>query len=222
MIFQALNLPGPPPASQNWHLWAHVTTKGATGILATGKVLPTDYQVVGLDANEDTFSFYGLSMNNPEWTQGVVRLACKCFHSTKNCSALCLLDSCPATMSKARAPAHRMRITLRGSTLSCVAAPMIAGGLSVLLLLVSTLFLFCLIGPKQIFPADPQRQRVKQQKALAAGQSMLALTDQDEGWGKWKPSDSRSSKDVVISNPVTVKQEETEPSKASSAGASPS
>ena len=85
MKFQAVNFSGPPPASQNWHLWAHATTReGATGILATGKVLPTDFQVAGLDASEDRFSFYGRSMN-PEWDQGVVQLACKCYHSTKNC-----------------------------------------------------------------------------------------------------------------------------------------
>ena len=52
------------------------------------------------------------------------------------------------------------------------------------------------------------------QKALTGGPSLLALTDQDEAWSKWKPSDSRSRKDAVVSNPVTVKQEETEPSKA--------
>ena len=75
---------------------------------------------------------------------------------------------------------------------------------------------------KANFPADPQSKRAQQQKALTGGQSLLALTDQDEAWGKWKPSDSRSSKDAIISNPVTVKQEKTEPSKASPARASPS
>ena len=79
MKFQAVNFPDPPPASQNWHLWAHATREGATGIMATGKVLPTDYQVAVLDANEDTFPFSGCSMNNPEWTPGIVQLACKCF-----------------------------------------------------------------------------------------------------------------------------------------------
>ena len=49
---------------------------------------------------------------------------------------------------------------------------------------------------KANFPADPQSKRAKQQKALTGGQSLLALTDQDEAWGKWKPSDSRSSKDL--------------------------
>ena len=44
--FQAVNFPGRPPASQNWNLWAHATTReGATGILARGKA---DYQVAGL------------------------------------------------------------------------------------------------------------------------------------------------------------------------------
>ena len=87
----------------------------------------------------------------------------------------------------------------------------------VLLLLALILFLCCLS-----FPADPQSKRDQLQKALTGGPPLLALTDQDEAWGKWKPSDSRSSKDAVIFNPVTVKQEETEPSKASSARASPS
>ena len=69
---------------------------------------------------------------------------------------------------------------------------------------------------KAKFPADPQSKRAQQQKALTGGPSLLALTDQDESWGKWKPSDSRSSKDAIISNPATVKHEEAEPSKASS------
>ena len=144
MKFQAVNFPAPvlPLRTGAFHATAR---EGATGILATGKVLPTGYQVAGLDANEDTFSFYGRSMNNPEWTPGIALLACKCFHSTKNCSGI-----------------------------------------------------------------------------VFAGLTLLALTDQDEAWGKWKPSDSRCSKDAVISDPVTIKQEETEPSKASSVRASPS
>ena len=75
---------------------------------------------------------------------------------------------------------------------------------------------------KANLPADPQSKRAQQQNALTGGQSLLALTDQVEAWGKWKPPDSRSSKDAVISDPVTIKQEETELSKASSARASPS
>ena len=58
---------------------------------------------------------------------------------------------------------------------------------------------------------------MQKQKALAAPPSMLALTDQDEAWGKWRPSDSRSSKDAV---PSTFVKEETEPHKAGSAGVS--
>ena len=76
--------------------------------------------------------------------------------------------------------------------------------------------------PKANFPADPQTKRAQQQKALNGGQSLLALIDQGEAWGKWKPSDRRSSKDAIMSDPVAAKQEETEPRKASSARASPS
>ena len=223
MKFQAVNFPGPPPASQNWHLWAHATTReGATGILATGKVLPTDYQVADLDATEDTFSFYGRSMNNPEWTPGVVQLACKCFHSTKNCSGIVFAGLKPSNHIKGKSASTSCENNLtrfyplvhscsndRRWAIRSVAP--------------CSDFIFVLSDrSKANFPADPQNNKTQQQKALTGGQSLLALTDQDEAWGNWKPSDSRSNKDAVISDPVTIKQEETEPSRASSARASPS
>ena len=87
--FNCVGFPGPPKASQTWHLRAHATTReGACGILAVGKVLTTDHGVAGLDPSEDSFSFCGRSMNAPQWNEGVVQLACKCFHSTKNCSGI--------------------------------------------------------------------------------------------------------------------------------------
>ena len=65
--FNCVGFPGPPKASQNWHLWAHATTReGACGILAVGKVLPADHGVAGLDPTKDSFSFYGRSMNAPQ------------------------------------------------------------------------------------------------------------------------------------------------------------
>ena len=97
---------------------------------------------------------------------------------------------------------------------------MIDGGPFVLVLLVLISFLCCLIGLKPPIFLLTLKTRAQQQKALTGGQSLLALTDQDEAWGTLKPSDNRSSKDAIISDPVTVKQEETEPSKASSARAS--
>ena len=79
---------------------------------------------------------------------------------------------------------------------------MIEGGPFVLLLLVLIFFVLS-NRSKANFPADPQSKRAQQQKALTGGQSLLALADQDEAWGKWKPSGSRSSKDAIISDPVT-------------------
>ena len=64
--------------------------------LATGKILPTDHQVADLEAHEDTFSFFGRSMSNPDWNTGVVQLACKCFHSTKNCSGVVFAGLLPS------------------------------------------------------------------------------------------------------------------------------
>ena len=57
--FRCEGFPGPPLGAQNWHLWAHATTReGATGILATGKVLPTDHAVACLAPEEDFFLFW--------------------------------------------------------------------------------------------------------------------------------------------------------------------
>ena len=84
--FKCVGFPGPPVAAQNWHLWTHATTReGATGILATGKILPTDHEVADLDSHEDTFSFYGRSMSNPDWNTGVVQLACKWPFALRTC-----------------------------------------------------------------------------------------------------------------------------------------
>ena len=100
-------------------------------------------QDAGLDANEDTFSFYGRSMNSPEWTQGVVQLACKCFHSTKNCSGIVFTRLMPSNHVKGKSASTSYENNLtRFYPLahSCSNDSMIAGGLSVLLLLVLTLF----------------------------------------------------------------------------------
>ena len=91
-------------------------------------------------------------MINPEWTPGVVQLACiSAAILPRTVQALYLRDSCKAIKSKARALAHDTRITSRGCSLLYIVAPMIAGGLSVLLLLVLISSLSCRIGPKQIF-----------------------------------------------------------------------
>ena len=164
------------------------------------------------------------SMNHPEWTQGLAQLACNCFHSTKNCSGIVFAGLMPSNHVKGKSTSTSYENNLtRFYPLvhSCSndrrwAIRFVAGRID---------FLFVLSDRSRAnfpFPADRHQKRAKQQKALTGGQSLLALTDQDEAWGTWKPSDNRSSKDAVISNPVTVKQEETEPSKASSAGASPS
>ena len=151
-------------------------------------------------------------MNNPEWTPGVAQLACKCFHSTKNCLAIAFAGLTPSNHIKDKSASTSYEINFTRFILLCIVAPMIEGGPFVLLLLV-LIFIFMLSDrSKAKFPADPQSKRAQQQKALTGGPSF----DQDEVWGQWKPSDSTSSKDAIISNPVTVKQEDTEPGKPSS------
>ena len=161
-------------------------------------------------------------MNNPEWTPGVVQLACKCFHSTNNCSGIVFARLMPSNHIKRKSAStsyERNLARFYPLVHSCSndrrwAIRFVAARID---------FIFVLSGrSKASFPADPQSKMAQQQKALTGGQSLPALTDQDEAWGNWKPSDSRPSKDAVISDPVTIKQEETEPSRASSARASPS
>ena len=179
MKFQAVNFPGPPPASQNWHLWAHATTReGATGILATGKVLPTDYQAAGLDAN--TFSFYGRNMNNPEWTPVVVQLACKCFHSTKNCSGMVFAGLMPSNHIKGMSASTSYENNLT-KFYPLVHSCSNDRRWAIRFVAARTDFIFVLSDrSKANFPADPQSKTAQQQKALTGGQSLLALTDQDE------------------------------------------
>ena len=154
-------------------------------------------------------------MNNPEWTQGVAQLACKCFHSTKNCSGIVFAGLMLSNHIKGKraSTSYQNNLTrVYPLVQSCsndrrCAIRFVAARID---------FIFVLSDrSKSKFPADPQSKRAQQQKALIGGQSLLALTDQDEAWGKWKPSDNRSSKDAIISDPVTIKQEETEPSKTS-------
>ena len=159
-------------------------------------------------------------MNNPEWTPGVAQLACKCFHSTKNCSGI-VFAGLPTNHVQGKSASTSYENNLAGfhpRLYSCSSDRLWA----IRFVAARIVFIFVLSDrSKATFPADTQHQKMQKQKALTAGPSMLPLTDQDEAWGKWKPSDSRLSKDAVISHPVTVKQEETEPTKTGSAGASP-
>ena len=185
-------------------------------------VLPTDCQVAVLDANEDTFSFYGRSMNNPEWNtrRFTASLQALPFHQELFRHVFAGLMPSSHIKGKSASTSYENNLTRFYPLVhSCSndrrwAIRFVAARID---------FIFVLSDrSKANFPADPQNKRAQQQKALTGGQSLLALTDQDEAWGNWKPSDSRSSKDAVVSDPVTVKQEETDPSGASSARASPS
>ena len=141
-------------------------------------------------------------MNNPERTPGVVQL---CFHSTKKCSGIVFAGLMPSNHIKGKSvsTSYENNVTRFNPLVhSCSndrrwAIRFVAARID---------FMFVLSDrSKANFPAEPQNKRAQPQKALTGGQSLLALTDQDKAWGKWKPSDSRSSKDAVISDPVTIK-----------------
>ena len=214
MKIPCVGFPGPPQAAQNWHLWAHATTReGATGILATGKALPTNHDVANLDQSEDTFSFFGRSMNAPEWSEGVVQLACKRYHSTKNCSGVVFAGLLPTghvrgkradvayenNLSKFHALVHSCSSDRRW------AIRFVAARID---------FVFVLSDrAKANFPPDPARLKLKRTKALLFPPVNLALQDGsvDESWGQWG---SRADEHV---EPSTVKQEGAEPASASTA-----
>ena len=75
--------------------------------------------------------FTGRSMHNPEWTQGVAQLACKRFHSTKNCSGIVFAGLMPTNHVKDKSASTSYENNLRGFILLCTVASAIAGGLFV-------------------------------------------------------------------------------------------
>ena len=185
--FKCVGFPGPPVAAQNWHLWAHATTReGATGILATGKILPTDHEVADLDSHEETFSFYGRSMSNPDWNTGVVQLACKCFHSTKNCSGVVFAGLLPSGHVKGKSASTSYENNLaRFHALehSCSSDKRWA----IRFAAARIDFVFVLSDRnKANYPRQENPPKIRGPKAITS-QPTLALTagHVDESWGKW-------------------------------------
>ena len=190
--FNCEGFPGPPKASQNWHLWAHATTrKGACGILAVGKVLPTDHSVAGLDPSEDTFSFFGRSMNAPQWNEGVVALACKCYRSTKNCSGIVFAGLLPCAHAKGKRAdvAYENNLSKFHALVHSISTDR---RWAIRLTAARIDYIFVLSDrSKADYPPDETKRRVKRQKALSLS-PQLALQDGtlDESWGRQIPRPS--------------------------------
>ena len=200
--FRCEGFPGPPLAAQNWHMWAHATTReGATGILATGTVLPTDHAVAGLDPEEDTYSFYGRSTPNPEWDQGVVQLASKCFHSTKNCSGVVFAGLLPPGHVKGKSASVSYENKLAkfyALVHSCSsdrrwAIRFVAARID---------FIFVLSEKaKANFPQQEGQPARKRGPKAIFGQPPLAIADgsTDDSWGRWHPRIESSDDQAVHS-----------------------
>ena len=207
--FKCVGFPGPPVAAQNWHLWAHATTReGATGILATGKILPTDHQVADLEAHEDTFSFFGRSMSNPDWNTGVVQLACKCFHSTKNCSGVVFAGLLPSGHVKGKSASTSYENNLarfHALVHSCSSDKRWA----IRFAAARIDFVFVLSDRnKANYPRQENPPPRKTGPKAISTQPTLALTDGhvDESWGRWSlpPSEKAGSPtDVASAEPDT-------------------
>ena len=186
------------------------TREGACGILAVGKVLPTDRGVAGLGPSEDSFSFYGRSMNAPQWNEGVVQLACKCFHSTKNCSGIVFAGLLPSGHVKGkRADTAYENNLARFHALvhSCSSGRRWA----IRFVAARIDYIFVLSDrSKADYPPD-ETKRVKKQKALSLN-PQLALQDGsvDESWGRWQANPSSASQPPEPSMPSNIKQEEPE------------
>ena len=185
--FKCVGFPFPPVAAQNWHLWAHATTReGATGILATGKILPTDHQVADLDSHEDTFSFFGRSMSNPDWNTGVGQLACKCFHSTRNCSGVVFAGLLPSGHVKGKSASTSYENNLarfHALVHSCSSDKRWA----IRFAAARIDFVIVLSDRNQAnYPRQENPPNIRGPKAIRS-QPTLALTDGhvDESWGNW-------------------------------------
>ena len=189
--FRCEGFPGPPLAAQNWHMWAHATTReGATGILATDKVLPTDHAVAGLDPEEDTYSFFGRGTPTPDWDPGVIQLASRCFHSTKNCSGVVFAGLLPSghVKGKSASVSHENNLAkFQALVHSCStdrrwAIRFVAARIE---------FIFVLSErAKANFPQQvDQPARRRGPKAIQGGPT-LAIADGsavDDSWGQWHP-----------------------------------
>ena len=188
--FRCEGFPGPPLAAQNWHMWAHATTReGATGILATGKVLPTDHAVAGLDPEEDPYSFFGRSTPTPDWEPGVIQLASKCCHSTKNCSGVVFAGLLPSGHVKGKSASVSYENNLakfHALVHSCSsdrrwAIRFVAARID---------FIFILSErAKANFPQQVDQPARRRGPKAIQGEPTLAIADgsADDSWGQWHP-----------------------------------
>ena len=209
--FRCEGFPGPPLAAQNWHQWAHATTReGATGLLATGKVLPTDHAVAGLDPDEDTKSFFGRSTQHPEWDEGVIQLASKCFHSTKNSSGVVFAGLLPSGHVKGKSASVSYENNLakfHALVHSCSsdrhwAIRFVAARID---------FIFVLSErAKANFPPEAGLPARRGPKSIQ-GQPTLAIADgsvADDSWVKWNPHPEPSPSSGAHSSFATKAKEE--------------
>ena len=169
-------------------------------ILATGKVLPTDHAAAGLDPEEDTYPFFGRSTPNPEWEQGVIQLASKCFHST-NCSGVVFAGLLPSGHVKGKSASVSYENSLakfHALVHSCSsdrrwAMRFVAARID---------FIFVLSErAKANYPPEATLPAKKGPKAIQ-GQPTLAIADgpvADDSWGQWKPRPEPSQSSGVHS-----------------------
>ena len=174
------------------------------------KVLPTDHAVAGLDPEEDTYSFIGRSTQHPEWDEGVVQLASKCFHSTKNSSGVVFAGLLPSGHVKGKSASVSYENNLakfHALVHSCSsdrrwAVRFVAARID---------FIFVLSErAKANYPPEAGLSTRRGPKAIQ-GQPTLAIADGsvgDDSWGKWNPHPEPSQRSGVHSGFATKAKEE--------------
>ena len=169
------------------------------------KVLPTDHAVAGLDPEEDTYSFFGRSTQHPEWDEGVIQLASKCFHSTKNSSGVVFAGLLPSGHVKGKSASvsyesnlakfHALVHSCSSDRRWAIRCP-------------DRLHLCSFRESQSKFPTRLSARRGP--KAIQ-GEPTLAIADGsvgDDSWGKWNPHPEPSPSSGVHSGFATKAKEE--------------
>ena len=143
-----------------------------------------------------TYSVYGRSTPNPGWDQGVIQLASKCFHSTKNCSGVVFAGLLPSGHVKGKF--HKLA-KFHALVHSCSSDRRWA----IRFVVARIDFIFVLSErAKANFPQEAGQPARRRGPKAIQGEPTLAITDgsaADDSWGRWHPRHESSDDHVVHS-----------------------
>ena len=127
--FDARGFPGPPLAAQHWHPVGQPLKKEQRAFWPQAKSCPQTMQLLVWILRRTPTPFSGEAPNILNGNQGVIQLASKCFHSTKNFLLEWFsLACCLRAMLKEKVHQSVVKITWRSSMHLYIAARQTADG----------------------------------------------------------------------------------------------